>query len=62
MSAKYNFQALPVVDSDNRLLGIVTMDDAIKAEKLFSLLMGDQVEPRRDYIEAHAESMKNLDI
>ena len=29
MFAKYNFQALPVVDSDNRLLGIVTMDDAI---------------------------------
>ncbi len=50
------------MDPTRRKMLKVTMDDAIKAEKLFSLLMGDQVEPRRDYIEAHAESMKNLDI
>ncbi|MBP5639950.1 MAG: DNA topoisomerase (ATP-hydrolyzing) subunit B [Victivallales bacterium] len=50
------------MDPTRRKMLKVTMDDAVKAEKLFTLLMGDQVEPRREYIEMHAESMKNLDI
>ncbi|MGI6356898.1 MAG: DNA topoisomerase (ATP-hydrolyzing) subunit B [Lentisphaerae bacterium] len=40
----------------------VTMDDAVQAEKMFSLLMGELVEPRREYIEKYAESVKDLDI
>ncbi len=40
----------------------VTMDDAVQAERMFSLLMGELVEPRRDYIEMYAESVKDLDI
>lgn len=40
----------------------VTMEDAIKAEEIFTLLMGDAVEPRREYIERHAAGVKDLDI
>ncbi|HPY89931.1 MAG TPA: DNA gyrase subunit B, partial [Lentisphaeria bacterium] len=46
----------------NRKMLRVTMDDAVQAEKMFSLLMGELVEPRRDYIEMYAESVKDLDI
>ncbi|MBQ2337282.1 MAG: hypothetical protein II381_13280 [Victivallales bacterium] len=46
----------------NRKMLKVTMEYCVQAEKLFTLLMGDLVEPRREYIEMHAESMKNLDI
>jgi DNA gyrase subunit B len=40
----------------------VTMEDAVGAERMFTLLMGDIVEPRRDYIEKYAASVKDLDI
>jgi DNA gyrase subunit B len=40
----------------------VTMEDAYAAGELFSMLMGDQVEPRRDFIETHAKSVTNLDV
>ncbi len=40
----------------------VTMEDAIQAERMFTLLMGDEVEPRREYIEKFAASVKDLDI
>jgi DNA gyrase subunit B len=40
----------------------VTIEDAIKADEMFSMLMGDDVMPRKRYIEAHARSVKNLDI
>jgi len=40
----------------------VTMEDAVEAERMFTLLMGDAVEPRRDYIELHAAGVKDLDI
>ena len=39
----------------------VTMDDAIEADQIFSLLMGDKVEPRREFIQAHAKEVVNLD-
>jgi DNA gyrase subunit B len=38
------------------------MDDAHKAEEMFRILMGDQVEPRRDFIETHALDVRNLDV
>jgi DNA gyrase subunit B len=38
------------------------MEDAVEAERIFTLLMGDEVDPRRDYIEKYAASVKDLDI
>ena len=46
----------------NRKMIQVTMEDAFEAERIFSLLMGDDVEPRRNYIEKHAATVKDLDI
>lgn len=40
----------------------VTMEDAVEAERMFTLLMGDVVDPRRNYIEKYAASVKDLDI
>jgi DNA gyrase subunit B len=47
---------------DNRTLLQVTMQDAGAADDLFRVLMGDQVEPRRDFIQKHALDVKNLDV
>ena len=47
---------------ENRVLLRVNIDDAIVADETFSLFMGDEVEPRRDYIETHAKDVKHLDI
>jgi DNA gyrase subunit B len=46
----------------NRVLLKVTWDAASQAEQLFSILMGEEVEPRRQYIEEHALEVKNLDV
>ncbi len=46
----------------NRVLLRVTWDAASQAEQLFSILMGEDVEPRRQYIEEHALEVKNLDV
>ena len=40
----------------------VTIDDAIKADETFSMLMGDEVMPRKRFIESHAKNVKNLDV
>src|SRR5690606_1517415 len=45
-----------------RTLVKVTLPDAIAADRMFSMLMGEEVEPRRVFIEQHALSVKNLDI
>ena len=49
------------MDPEERTLLQVTIDDAVQAEHLFTLLMGEQVEPRREFIETHALDVKNLD-
>ncbi|CCF80465.1 DNA gyrase subunit B [Helicobacter bizzozeronii CCUG 35545] len=46
----------------NRHLLRVSLEDEEKANDAFNLLMGDEVEPRRAYIQAHAKDVKNLDI
>ena len=50
------------MDPEKRILVKVTMDDAMKADEIFSLLMGDEVEPRRNFITENAKYVKNLDI
>jgi DNA gyrase subunit B len=50
------------MDPAKRTLLKVTMEDAVEASELFETLMGDEVEPRRKFIEANAKFVKNLDV
>ena len=47
---------------DSRTLLKVEIDDAIEADRIFSILMGDDVEPRRNFIQSNALNVTNLDF
>ena len=45
-----------------RTMKRVDVEDAVEADEAFSILMGDKVEPRREFIEQHAREVRNLDV
>ena len=50
------------MNPETRRLVQVTIEDEVAADEIFSVLMGNQVAPRRAFIEAHAHEVENLDI
>jgi len=50
------------MDPENRTLLQVSLENAIEAEEIFTILMGDAVEPRREFIEQNAKLVVNLDV
>jgi DNA gyrase subunit B len=50
------------MDPARRTILRVMLEDAVEVDKIFSLLMGDEVEPRREFIETNAHDVKDLDI
>ena len=50
------------MDPKSRTLIQVSLDDAMEADRVFDMLMGDKVEPRRNYILENAKFVENLDV
>lgn len=50
------------MNPENRIIKQVTVEDAAKADQIFDMLMGDNVAPRKNFIQTHAKKVKNLDI
>lgn len=50
------------MDPERRTVLKVTLEDTLEADKMFTTLMGDEVEPRRDFIHKYAREVSNLDI
>ena len=50
------------MDPERRTLIKVTLEDAVEADRIFTILMGEQTQPRKEFIQTHAHQVKNLDI
>jgi len=50
------------MNPESRVMLQVTVDDADQANKIFDILMGSEVEPRKNFIQTHAKKVKNLDV
>ena len=50
------------MNPENRIFVKVTIEDAMQADEIFKILMGDDIEPRRKFIEQNAKFVKNLDV
>jgi len=50
------------MDPERRTILKVVLEDAVEVDKTFAMLMGDEVEPRRKFIESYAHEVKNLDV
>ncbi|MEK7789496.1 MAG: DNA topoisomerase IV subunit B, partial [Planctomycetota bacterium] len=50
------------MDAEKRTLLQVKVEDTVQADEIFTILMGDQVEPRKDFITKHALEARNIDI
>ncbi len=53
---------ISTMDPENRTLLKVTLEDAVKADEMFTVLMGDMVAPRREFIKKHAKEAENIDV
>ena len=50
------------MNPETRTLKRITMEDAVQADAIFTLLMGEKVEPRKEFIQKHARDVRFLDI
>jgi DNA gyrase subunit B len=50
------------MNPEHRILKRVTIEDVAKADQIFDMLMGDNVAPRKNFIQTHAKTVQNLDI
>jgi len=50
------------MDPETRTILRVSLEDAVKADEIFNILMGDKVEPRREFIQDNAKKVRNLDV
>jgi len=50
------------MNPNTRRLLRVSLEDAAEADRIFSILMGENVEPRREFIETYAKEVRNLDV